>query len=62
MEWGAMMEKLRNIHEDVGGINLRLDKQNGRIGKLEKWQWKVAGGVGALAILVPLALKAMGII
>ena len=62
VQWGKMIEKLDNIHAAVLATKLKVEAQNGRIGKLEKWQWKMAGGLGLLVFLIPILLKAMGAI
>ena len=55
VEQAAAGAKQEAMHGDVTGINTRLDKQNGRIGRVETrtdateaWQDKVSGG-GVLA-------------
>ncbi len=41
----AESAKHEAMHEDITGINTRLDTQNGRIGKVEKKQWVIWGGI-----------------
>jgi hypothetical protein len=57
-----MHEKLENIHADVLETKTRVTKQNGRIGKLENWQWAIIGGLGVLTFLAPLVLKVLKVL
>jgi hypothetical protein len=36
--------------------------QNGRLGRLENWQWAIIGGLGVLTFIAPIILKAMKVI
>ena len=62
VQWGQMHEKLENIHADVLETKTRVTKQNGRIGKLENWQWAIIGGLGVLTFLAPLVLKVLKVL
>jgi len=52
----------RELAKQIGGVTAELSKQNSRIAKVEKWQWKTAGALGVLAAAIPLILKALGLI
>ena len=45
VEQAAAGAKQEAMHEDVCGINSRLDTQNGRIGVVEKKLWVIWGGI-----------------
>lgn len=45
----------------VNAISVRIDRQNGRVDRLEGWRDKIVGGLGVLVLAitvgVPLAVK-----
>ena len=36
----------------IDQINRHLEQQNGRIRKMENWQWRIVGAVGATGFIV----------
>jgi hypothetical protein len=56
VEHGKLLEGLETLKRDIGvgftGVNARLDKQNGRIGKLENWRWYLMGAFGAVLVIL----------
>lgn len=65
-EYGMLTQAVIDLKETVAtgfvGVNTRLDKQNGRIGKLEQWRWKLGGGIAVAFALLTLFLKLKGAI
>lgn len=43
IEMGEFFERVKNIDKNTITIMKKLEKQNGRIGRLEKWRWKLVG-------------------
>ena len=52
----------KELCKQVGAVTVELGKQNGRIGKVEKWQWKMAAVLSFLAFVIPLVLKMTGLL
>ena len=49
--YGVIEERLKNIHEDILSLNIKVGIQNGRIFKLEKWQAFILGGTALLGTM-----------
>lgn len=58
VEIGGLKEMCKTTHETVSSLNTRVGIQNGRVGKLEKWQSYLMGmGTILVLLVVPIALK-----
>ena len=57
IKMGQMIEKVDNIHERTEEILVKVNKQNGRVGKLEQWKSRIIGIGSVLVIAVPIAIK-----
>lgn len=63
VEMGSIKEMCKTTHETVESLNNRVGIQNGRVGKLEKWQSYLMGmGTILILLVVPIALKAWPVI
>jgi hypothetical protein len=45
-------ETKKEITTQITSVWTRLDKQNGRIGKLENWRWYILGAFGAALLFL----------
>jgi hypothetical protein len=52
VKWGQMIEKLDNIHADVLETKVKVEKQNGRVRKLENWRWYLLGAFAATLFIL----------
>jgi len=57
IELGKKFEKIDNIDQNVAKILSLLEKQNGRIGKLEQFKYRIIGVGSVLVISIPLFIK-----
>ena len=57
IKMGGLFEKVDNIDETTQRILVKVGQQNGRIGKLEKWQAKIIGIGLTLLLLEPFIMK-----
>lgn len=57
VEWGKLMQKLDSMHEDVGDIKVAIQKQNGRVRKLEQWRAYIIGIGAAITFIIASVLK-----
>ena len=48
----TLVEELRRIRDALQGVNERLDKQNGRVRKLELWRSEVSARSGVISAVV----------
>lgn len=51
IDLAVMKEHSGTTDENVKTLAQHVAKQNGRIGKLEKWQWMVVGGATAVGVI-----------
>lgn len=49
---GRLEEQSKHIHETVCSLNERVGIQNGKVGKLERWQAYIQGSLTILILLV----------
>lgn len=49
---GRLEEQSKHIHETVCSLNERVGIQNGKVGKLERWQSYIQGALAILILLV----------
>ena len=50
--WGKLIEKIDNMHCDVKDIKIKIDKQNGRVRKLEIWRgWIIGAAIGGATVV-----------
>lgn len=57
VEWGKLMQKLDSMHEDVVGIKEAVQRQNGRVRKLEVWRGYIIGIGAAITFIITSVLK-----
>jgi hypothetical protein len=46
----------------LNGLCAQVQRQNGRIGSLEKWRWGLAGGLGVLVIIMSIGVSVLGMV
>jgi hypothetical protein len=51
VDFAVMKEHSKTADESVNALANHVSKQNGRIGKLERWQWMVVGGATAVGVI-----------
>lgn len=49
--WNLLMQKLNDMDEKMDAVALKVDKQNGRVRKLEKWRTATMATVATLFIM-----------
>jgi len=56
----TLKEMIEHIFDDVKEIRRQLEKQNGRIGKLERWRAYMIGIMAVIAFIVSEVLHLIG--
>ena len=57
IKMGQFFEKINNIHETTQKILKKVEKQNGRVDKLERWKSRIIGAVVVIGAGVPFLIK-----
>jgi len=59
----ASQDTLKSDHKELEKLMTdRMNAHSERIGKLEKFQWKQAGVLGVMAVVIPMGLTIVGMI
>lgn len=52
VEWGKLLSKIDNMHDDIKEIKAKVEKQNCRVRKLEIWRGYIIGiALGGAAVI-----------
>lgn len=62
IEFGKLLECVKTIEKNTDDIKARLDQQNGRIGRLERWRAYILGAFAVASFVAPIILHQVGVI
>ena len=48
---------MKYVREDIGELKERVKTQNGRIGILEQFRWRIGGALFLLVVGIPVLIK-----
>jgi hypothetical protein len=54
---GNIEGEVRSMHEKLDRTLQQHDALEVRVSKLEKWQWKIVGGVTVISVVVPVIIQ-----
>jgi len=56
-EWGKLQKTVENIEANTTKIKIVLEKQNGRVRKLENWRSYLTGAISVIGVMLAVILK-----